>query len=296
MGELGLKSILQLDLYVEGMNRIRKNFLNDKNDLGIRFREGVLVVDKKLYFDTEKQIKERFQDINYSSKYIGKIYGGLEKLKENNNVFEEALFFKRDLKINISNYLNQLLDVMSYMIVQWLSFDVVIMSQISKKTISEMSFLCAPVFYEPYHIRQKKAYYHLLKNQNEKEFEKYILKYAFLNNFEIDMNDDENLTKLEKKVSLDRCNIEKYEKELERYDYAKKNSLIQRQKIIEEVLTLCRDDEYLCFYNNLALMRMSADEEEERHYQQARAVRNFRVFFEKNNMDIYSGIKEIRGE
>ena len=202
MGELGLKSILQLDLYVEGMNRIRKNFLNDKNDLGIRFREGVLVVDKKLYFDTEKQIKERFQDINYSSKYIGKIYGGLEKLKENNNVFEEALFFKRDLKINISNYLNQLLDVMSYMIVQWLSFDVVIMSQISKKTISEMSFLCAPVFYEPYHIRQKKAYYHLLKNQNEKEFEKYILKYAFLNNFEIDMNDDENLTKLEKKYRL----------------------------------------------------------------------------------------------
>ena len=83
---------------------------------------------------------------------------------------------------------------------------------------------------------------------------------------------------------------------MERYDYAKKNSLIQRQKIIEEVLTLCRDDEYLCFYNNLALMRMSADEEEERHYQQARAVRNFRVFFEKNNMDIYSGIKEIRGE
>ena len=189
-----------------------------------------------------------------------------------------------------------LIEVMSFMIMQWLSFDIGKMAGLSCKDRNEISSFAANLLYEPYQIRYERSYLDILKKEDPLErrqaAERFIREYAFLENFEIDKNDLEDIGFLCAKVEKENDIADK-ERFLEKYRIVRKKELANKQRKIESILSGLVGLDFEMFYNNLMLMRVCTDEEEERHYQQARAVRNIRWLLEKNNLNIFIGMDEI---
>lgn len=296
-GELQLKSRFQLDLYVRGLNCIPKVFLDEDEPFGKEYKAGVLLVDKDRYFDIENRIKECFQHLDYSAKKIQYIYKLLKQLETENVAIEEKIIHFNTLsEEDYLRYEKLLIEVMSFMIVQWLSFDVSEMERISGKSRNYISSFATNLLYEPYQIRYEKSYLNIMKKENKAEqrqaAECFIREYAFLENFEIDRNSLEDIETLCAKVDRENGVADK-ERLLLQYEKARKKEFANKQRRIESTLSDLSGSDFEKFYNNLMLMRTCTDEEEERHYQQARAVRNIRWFLEKNNFDIYIGMDEI---
>lgn len=259
--ELQLKSRLQLDLYTEGLNRTPQLILKEKDPWGVIIKNGVLVVDKNNYIDIEKEIKKKFQDIEFSSNFVKGMYLKLDELSKTNQFFE-AKIFENDMNyFDFKDYMEKLLNVMALLSIQWLSFDMNIIKKISNLEGEEISIMASPLLYEPYHIRYQKSFLNILENPEESSLKKFILEYAFLENFEIDKNEYENIELLEKRVKEEQEKIDEYRDNLNHYEQMKRKNKIIRQKIIEKILSQCSEEEYQKVYNNLVLLRACTDEE-----------------------------------
>lgn len=219
------------------------------------------------------------------------IYKLLQQLETENVAIEEKIIHFNTLsEEDYFRYEKLLIEVMSFMIVQWLSFDISEMERISGKSRSYISSLATNLLYVPYQIRYEKSYLDIMKKENKAEqrqaAECFIREYAFLENFEIDRNNLEDLETLCAKIDRENGVVDK-ERLLLQYEQSRKKEFANKQRKIERILSDLSGLDFEKFYNNLMLMRTCTDEEEERHYQQARAVRNIRWFLEKNNLDIY---------
>lgn len=294
--ELQVKSRFLLDLYAMGLNRIAYNFLGDKKSLGKVKSNGVLVCDKDRYFSIEEHIKNRFQDISYSSKFIKNMYGLLDDFNKLNYWFEDKLKNQNIKKEDVKLYIDELLDMMSLLCIQWLSFDIDIIKKVGDITDDEAYSLMSSLFVTPFQLRYQKAYISVLEDSSEENIERFILEYAFLNNFDIDKNEYEDKSKLTEIIKVEQKNLPKYKTDMEIYYEKKQRNDFERQILIEKCFMNCSEEKQKIFFNNLALLRACHDEEEERHYLQARALRNIRTFLEQNNKNIYLSIDEILGD
>lgn len=293
--ELQLKSILQLNLYANGLNNIPEIFMNEPYKLGYIKAPGIVVADRVLYDDTELKIKNAFQLMETSQRYSRMMYSILDKVKRLNIEIEFKIENKTLKKSDVEQLYKATEKMMSMMVFQWLSFDFDLIKDYTGLKAYEIQMLAAPIMFKPYQIRELREYVRVLENIHEDNSEdfirKYIKEYAFLKNFEIDKNDDEDMEKLVNKLHLE--DINQYKSVL--HEYEEKNSFIenQRQKLYKEIFKEAPKDRLKIIQNNLLLMRICADEEEERHYQQARATRNFRSIMEMYDLNIYIGIDEI---
>jgi hypothetical protein len=293
--ELRLKSRFQIDLYTEGLNRVPKVYLNETFLWGETIKNGVLVIDKNTYFSKEQAVKDMFQNIECSGKFVKWMYycfGDFEKECMN---FEDKLSNKSVSLNDFNNYIDKLLNMMSLFAMQWMSFDLNILTKITKLKDNDLSQLFSQLAYEPYHIRNQKSYLRLLQNPTDENIESFINEYAFLDNFEIDKNQLEDQDYLRSKVMIDRLNISEFERIINHYAKNKHHNRLKGQKLVEELLSKCSSkEEYNIVFNNITLLRVVTDEEEQRHYLQARAVRNIRLLLEICQLDSYLSINEIK--
>lgn len=153
--------------------------------------------------------------------------------------------------------------------------------------------MMSPLFYKPFQLRYQEAYVNLLENHSAENIDRFILEYAFLNNFDIDKNLYEDKEVLKQIIISDQNNLSKYKNDLDKFYERKQKNDLERQLLIETCYQKCDEVEKKILFNNIALIRASNDEEEERHYLQARAVRNIRSYLEQNKQNIYSSIDEI---
>ena len=293
--ELQLVSRLQLNLYANGLNNIPEIFGDKSYKLGYLKAPGIVVVEKGLYEETEKTIKDSFQVFETSQRYTRMMYEILEKVKRLNNEIEKKIEYKNVKKVDVERLYYAVEKMMSMMIFQWLSFDYNLIIEDTGLRAHDVQMLAAPIMYEPYQIRELRAYMDALKdiriNRNTYAVKKYVNEYAFLKNFEIDRNEDEDVEKLISKLSVE--DMQQYKNILQKYHERNIISERKRQRLYKDIFECVPKERLQRVQNNLLLMRICADEEEERHYQQARATRNFRTIMEMNELDIYIGIEDI---
>ncbi|MEG0793502.1 MAG: hypothetical protein RSD97_08935 [Lachnospiraceae bacterium] len=293
--ELQLQSRLQLNLYAYGLNNIPKIFLNESYNLGYLKSPGVVVADRKIYEKIEQNIRNAFQLVETSKRYTRMMYGCLENIRTLNNATENKIENNTLKKVDVENLYRATERMMSMMVFQWLSFDLNLTIEDTRLKAYEIQMLAAPIMFQPYQIRELRAYVDVLENihsdKSNEAIRKYIKEYAFLKNFGIDKNEDEDIERLVCKLQLE--DVNRYKNILQEYE--KKNAISekQRQKLYKNIFESVSKERLQRVQNNLILMRICADEEEERHYQQARATRNLRIIMEMNQLDIYSSIDEI---
>lgn len=293
--ELQLQSELQLNLYANGINNIAEVFLNESHKLGYLKAPGVVVANRKLYENTEKNIKEAFQLPEVSQRHTRMMYGCLKTVKALNEDIENKIENRKWKKEDIEKLYSEVEKMMSMMVFQWLSFDLSSIVEDTGLKSYEIQRLAVPVMFEPYKIRELRAYVKVLENlyteNSDKLIKKYVKEYAFLKNFEIDRNEDEDIGRLTEKLYKE--DINKYKNIISEYEKRNVISERSRQRLYKNIFESISQEKLQRVQNNLLLMRICADEEEERHYQQARATKNFREIMEKEGLNVYIGIEEF---
>ena len=292
--ELELKSKFQLELYTMSHNSLIRRYLNRDEPLGEILKEGVLVVEKDRYFETENQIRQNFQDIKYSISFMKNMYAKLSKFKEETILFEKRLNEKLPTQKAFNDYVESLLELMTLFCMQWLSFDLKHVSKITGCETEALLKLFSPMVYAPFQFRYDHQLLNCLKAPSTENFENFILHYAFLNNFEIDKNPFEDMDYLTAYAVENVMGVSEFEATIASRKSRMEASHMKRQVFSESILSKLDKADYETVLNNFLLIRACADEEEERHYLQARATRNVRCITERLNMSPYSEFMAIK--
>ncbi len=292
--ELELKSKFQLELYTLSHNNLLRKYLNRDESFGEIIKDGVLVVERARYFEVENQIRHNFQDIKYSINFMKHMYEKLSRFREETINFENLLKQNLPTQKVFSSYFESLLDLMTLFCMQWLSFDLNLLSKITGCETEALLKLFSPMVYAPFQFRYDHHLLNCLSAPSIENFEFFIQHYAFLNNFEIDKNPFEDMLFLKAHAAENAIGSAEFDAMMATRKSRMEASHLKRQLFSESILSKLDKADYQTALNNIQLIRACADEEEERHYLQARATRNIRWLTERLNMSPYSEYSAIK--
>lgn len=292
--ELELKSKFQLELYTMSHNNLLRKYLNRDESFGEIIKDGVLVVERARYFDVENQVRHNFQDIKYSIHFVKHMYEKLSRFRAETINFENLLKQKLPSQKVFSGYFESLLDLMTLFCMQWLSFDLNLLSKITGCETETLLKLFSPMVYAPFQFRYDHHLLNCLSTPSTEKLAYFIAHYAFLNNFEIDKNPFEDIRFLTAHAAEKAIGSTEFEATMASRKSRMEASHLKRQFFSESILSKLDKSDYPTALNNIQLIRACADEEEERHYLQARATRNIRWLTEQLNISPYSDYMAIK--
>lgn len=214
---------------------------------------GMVGLTEENYFILENYLKEKMKNIQFLKEVCSVMIDKTTQLIQNCNILEEKMQSGKYTKQELYKTFDKLVDVISYRRLADMASDY-LGNEIGKEKISSLQV-------PSYLLLLKENFEKLGHSSTDEDFYLYINEYAYLNGFDIRKNKFEDINYL-KQISS-----------------CKKECKKIRKMDLKYTPLSWEDDKIQIFH---AISWYS----ELKHIYQLRVLRNFRIYFEENNLDI----------